>query len=264
MPSSLLSTHLDQISLCSASISSLPFPGPKIFTNALLAPHDITALIRDTEAQERALFSVAVPPNGNTAKAFDFGASTSTVSGNAPSRRATTFAGMAASRAPRRHTAVAAVLGGDLFQRTRRGAGDTSSGRRDGVGREKGEVDVEVLLEGAEKLCGVYPVPGALDKINTMRQRHAQLTANIAHYEARVGRQTAELERMHRKSGYGDEEEDDGAETAKSNDVPDGAITMTAEDTRREEEEIRELERKRKSLEERVKGMESDLGGLMR
>ena len=38
------------------------FPPPKIFTNALLQPHDITALIRDTEAHERALFSVPPPP----------------------------------------------------------------------------------------------------------------------------------------------------------------------------------------------------------
>src|SRR5436190_4960575 len=34
------------------------FPPPKIFANALLQAHDITALIRDTEVHERALFSI--------------------------------------------------------------------------------------------------------------------------------------------------------------------------------------------------------------
>lgn len=64
-----------------------------------------------------------------------------------------------AMRAPRRNTAVAAVLGGDLVERIRRGGG---GGAGSGLGyqsyergREKGEVDVDVLLEGAEKLCGV-------------------------------------------------------------------------------------------------------------
>lgn len=39
--------------------------------------------------------------------------------------------------------AVAAVLGGNLYQKT----------RREGV--QKGEIDVEVLLEGAERLAAV-------------------------------------------------------------------------------------------------------------
>ena len=53
----------------------------------------------------------------------------------------------------------------------------------------------------------------------------------------------------------------DAAEAAK---VDDDGIPMTKEDLAREEEEIRELERKKKGLEERVTGMERDLGGLMR
>lgn len=64
-----------------------------------------------------------------------------------------------AVRAPRRNTAVAAVLGKDLVEKIRRGGG---GGAGSGLGyqayergREKGEVDVEVLLEGAEKLCNV-------------------------------------------------------------------------------------------------------------
>ena len=142
---SLLSSHLDQISLCSQSIAALPFPPPKIFANALLHAHDITALIRDTEAHERALFHLAPPPL--PAKASEF---TSSVTSNAPpntaGRRATGYA-TAGGRRPKSR-AVAAVLGGDLYQKTRKPEGS-------GVGRQKGELDVEVLLEGAEKLGAV-------------------------------------------------------------------------------------------------------------
>lgn len=73
-------------------------------------------------------------------------------------RRTTRFNGndgpASTTRAPRRNTAVAAVLGGDLVERIRRGGG---GGVGSGLGYRdnKGEVDVEVLLEGAEKLCGV-------------------------------------------------------------------------------------------------------------
>lgn len=61
-------------------------------------------------------------------------------------------------RAPRRNTAVAAVLGGDLVEQIRQGGG---GGPGTGLGyggleaRERGEVDVEVLLKGVEKLCAV-------------------------------------------------------------------------------------------------------------
>jgi hypothetical protein len=130
---SLLNSHLEQISLCATSIASLPFPGPKHFTNALLSTHDITSLIRDTEAHERALYHLAPPPLRT--QSTDFGSSIAQTSTSA--RRATTHSRQPKSRA------VAAVLGGDLYAKTRRAE------------RHKGEIDVEVLLEGAEKLAAV-------------------------------------------------------------------------------------------------------------
>jgi len=125
------------------------FPPPKIFTNALLQPHHITALIRDTEAHERALFSVPPLQPSKT-----------------QTRRTTVFqpnggdllsSGTTAIHAPRRNTAVAAVLGGDLVERIRRGGGGGVVGTtsRELMGKDKSEVDVEVLLEGAERLCAV-------------------------------------------------------------------------------------------------------------
>ncbi|KAK5131543.1 hypothetical protein LTR08_000870 [Meristemomyces frigidus] len=253
---SLLSTHLEQMALCSTSIATLSFPGPKQFTNALLSTHDITALIRDTESHERALFHLA-PPQLPT-KVNDFASSVSSAAPTTTAaRRATAFGGV---RQPKSR-AVAAVLGGDLYQKTRKAP-------TDGQGRQKGEIDVEVLLEGAEKLAAVYPIPGATDKIAALRRRHEQLAANIAHYEDRVARNTQELQLMNRPNSrhaaYAEEEEEEVDEVGVDEAGGAGSIVMTKEDLEREEQEIRELERKKRSLEQRVSGMERDLGGLMR
>lgn len=248
---SLLSSHLESISLCANSIADLPFQGPKIFTNALLSNHDITALIRDTEAHERALFHLAPPPlPPKTGLGSDLSVNAAQSAAPAAHRRATTYG----ARQPK-NRAVAAVLGGDLYQKT----------RNPESARQKGEIDVEALLQGAEKLAGVYPIPGAKDRISQLRRRHQQLAANISHYEGQVSRQTRELERMNRPSGFEEDEDmaeaDAGAEEAH-NEL--AAPPMTMEDLVREEEEIRDLERKKRGLEDRVTGMERDLGGLMR
>ena len=156
----LLDNHLEQISLCAASIAELPFPPPKIFTNALLQPHDITALIRDTELHERALFSVPPPPP--TPKAQDPSTSknmrNTTFNINGGGSTGITGGGANEVRAPKRNTAVAAVLGTELVEKIRRGGGGgagTGLGYRPFDGNNKNEVDVETLLEGAEKLLGV-------------------------------------------------------------------------------------------------------------
>ena len=252
--SSLLTSHLEQINLCATSLADLPFPGPKIFSSALLSgTHDITALIRDTEQHERALFRLAPPPLPKTGAGSDFTASTAAGASiygghglSAADRRKTGYA----SRQPR-NKAVAAVLGGDLFRATRAG---------DGAEKKKGDLDVEVLLQGAEKLASVYPIAGASDRISSLRRRHQQLAANIAHYEGVVADQTAQLQAMNRptsRTGYSDDGKgvDEGEETS---------IPLTKEDLEKEDQEVKELERKKKGLEERVEGMERDLGGLMR
>lgn len=244
---SLFNSHLEQISLCATSIAELPFPGPKIFANALLSQHDITALIRDTEAHERALFHLAPPPLPSRSAAQDFasGPTSGPAAAPATNRRATVYG----SRQPK-SKAVAAVLGGELYQQT----------RKEGLAaRQKGEVDVSVLLEGAEKLLAVYPVPGAADRISQLRRRHQQLTGNIAHYETLVNKQTADLARMN-KPTYDDDNDVDVVEEEPTV----AAAPMTKEDLEAEEAEIQELERKKKALEDRVTGMERDLGGLMR
>ncbi|QSZ33473.1 hypothetical protein DSL72_005041 [Monilinia vaccinii-corymbosi] len=224
------------------------FPPPQIFTNALLSNQDITALIRDTEPHERALFSVPPPPPPPTQIAPEPKPSSS--------RRQTVFnvtSGEVApasgpnGRAPRRNTAVAAVLGAELHSQVRK----TENGR--------GEVDVEVLLKGAEKLNAVYPVQGVPERIRELRSRYAQLRESVRRHEEKVQKQTRELERLNR----GDEFESGGEENQGENEEP-SVMEITDEDLRREEREIRELERKKRALEERVSGMERDLGGLLR
>ncbi|EON65457.1 hypothetical protein W97_04695 [Coniosporium apollinis CBS 100218] len=264
----LLDAHLEQISLCAASIAELPFPPPKIFTNALLQPHDITALIRDTEIHERALFSVPAPPPPPKAQDSSSNASRRHTAFNA-SGNSSVFGGggVNTARAPRRNTAVAAVLGGELVERIWRGGGGgvgSGLGYRSFDGRDKGEVDVDVLLEGAEKLCGVYPIPGAAEKIHSLRQRHRRLAASLEHYEMRIAEQSAQLNRMNRSHAFDAEDDLDDAEATNAQPSAPAEIALRREDLHKEEEEIRELECRKRELEDRVSSMGRDLSGVLR
>jgi hypothetical protein len=245
-----------QIGLTFSNTSRLTyhsFAPPKIFTNALLSNHDITSLIRDTEAHERALYSVPPPPPPLVA------AKKEDESAKPSKRRQTVFnvadgavtTGPPSTRRPRQNTAVAAVLGGDLHaQIVRRGKAE------DGT---KGDVDVEVLLRGAEKLCTVYPLPGAAERISALRQRYAHQINTLAYYEARVVEQSEALGRMNKDHLFDDDDDDEEEdETGFHGDV------WTDEELRREEEEIRELDRTKRELQERLRDLDKDLAGVLR
>jgi hypothetical protein len=278
---SLLSAHLEQISFSCQGIDSLPcvncrsishlhsrltllsFPRPKIFTNALLSNHDITSLIRDTEAHERALFSVPPPPPPQIAPKKDPEPATAQ-----PSKRRQTVFNVAGGEVttgppttrrgagpPRQHTAVAAVLGGDLHaQIVRAPAARRADDDGGGAANAKGDVDVEVLLAGAEKLCAVYSLPGAMERIAAQRQRCAHQGNTLAYYEARIKEQAEALGRMKEEHLFDESEEEA--------DVVGGEV-FTDEELRLEEEEVRELERKKRELQERLRAMDKDLGGLL-
>ncbi|KAL1972258.1 hypothetical protein VTN31DRAFT_7477 [Thermomyces dupontii] len=239
----LLESHLEQITESANSIAELSFPPPRIFTNAMLNAPDITSLIRDTEAHERALFTVDPVTKSQrraTRRMTTYSADPSTAESLA-SR-------IAAARANPRQSAVARVLGVDMMEKIRRSTGTSARAPR-------GEIDVEVLLQGAEKLCNAYPIAGAAEKISSLRYRYQQVTESLARLEARVAENESALERMRRS-----EREDD----LESPEPEPENLDVTDEDIQRELEEIRELERRKRMLEERVSGMERDLGGLMR
>ncbi|PHH77945.1 hypothetical protein CDD80_7568 [Ophiocordyceps camponoti-rufipedis] len=244
---SLLSAHLEQISCSCQGIDALRFPPSNIFTNALLSNNDITNLIRDTEAHERALFSVPPPPPLSTPTQT----STRGDADPEPARRRQTVFSVASgevtaapparggSAHPRRRTAVAAVLGGEMHEQLR--------------ADRKGELDVEVLLRGAEKLCGVYELPGARERIAALRSRFRAGTNTVAYYEAKVSDQAEQLAAMNRLWMDGDDDKH----------PEDDTESWTADDLRREEQEAREMETKKKELQERLRAMDKDLGGLI-
>lgn len=169
---------------------------------------------------------------------------------NVASGEVTTSASTArGGAAPRRNTAVAAVLGGDLHEQIRR------SERRGG----RDDVDVEILLRGAEKLCGVYPLPGAPERIAAQRAKYAHGRSTLAYYEAKVEEQAEALRQMNKDHWRDDDDDDEeGGPDGGGNDE----IT-TEEELRRTEAEVRELEGKKRELQERLRGMEKDLGGLL-
>jgi hypothetical protein len=153
---------------------------------------------------------------------------------------------MYASAPPVQQSAVARVLGPEMLTEIRQ------SGRGRGV-------NVEVLLRGAEKLCEAYPVAGVPEKIVAIRRRHHQIAASVEEYEDKVLTQQSKMSRFHSGSGYALQEED-SVPTPQPSKRPTASTKQDLDD---EEAEVRELEARKKALEERVAGMEKDLGGLL-
>ncbi|KAJ5427916.1 DASH complex subunit Spc34 [Penicillium cf. griseofulvum] len=243
----LLNSHLEQITLSSNAIADLPFPPPRIFTTALLGSHDITALIRDTEAHERALFQVdpSTKAQGSQRRATRRGTMFP-----AETEKESMASRIYSARENRNQSAVARVLGHDMMEEIKRSAGTSTRGSR-------GEVNIEVLLRGAEILCNVYPVAGAQEKIANLRYRHETISESIAQLEGRVATNTAELDQM--RLSYGNDEDDFPPAPVAQPEIPE----VTDEDIEQELAEIRALEQRKRRLEERVIGMDRDLGGLI-
>jgi predicted nucleic acid-binding Zn-ribbon protein len=94
-----------------------------------------------------------------------------------------------------------------------------------------------------------------------LRQRYCRLEASLRHYEAQIAEQAEQLSKLNKPRDYDSDYEGDG-----DPDVPEASAfeEFTEEDMRREEEEILELERKKRGLEERVSNMEKDISGVTR
>lgn len=105
------------------------------------------------------------------------------------------------------------------------------------------------------------PIQGALERINSLRTRHEQLSSSIGRYEAKVAKQASQLNRMNHPEDFDEVDNDQDYE----DDYPiTEDVTISKEELAREEQEMRELEAKKRGLEDRVSGMERDLGGLLR
>lgn len=127
---------------------------------------------------------------------------------------------------------------------------------RRGAATRGGDVDVDVLLRGAEKLCGVYELPGARERIAQLRARHRAARGTMAYYETKVAGQAEQLASYNKDWMQDDEEAEEEA-------AGDELDTWTEEDLRREEEEAKEMDAKKRELQARLRAMEKDLGGLM-
>lgn len=82
-----------------------------------------------------------------------------------------------------------------------------------------------------------------------------------------MSKQTGQLARMKRSKSFGEEDDElDNVVDVSTITVPAATeeVQTSAHDFRAEQEEIQELEKKKRALEDRVAGMERDLGGLLR
>lgn len=121
-------------------------------------------------------------------------------------------------------------------------------------------MDIEVLLQGVEKLCGAYDVEGTKDKVDAVRSRHQQIAASIKYYEAKISKQQSSLSRFDQIGLDGGHQDVNVTDGASNNHDPTQKVID--DDLRAEEEMIEELEARKKALESRVAEMERDLGGL--
>lgn len=69
---------------------------------------------------------------------------------------------------------------------------------------------------------------------------------------------------MNRPKEYDEDGLDEGEEATQHLVQDQEELPMTADDVRREEEEVRELERKKRGLEDRVNSMGRDISGVLR
>lgn len=155
---------------------------------------------------------------------------------------------------PVKQSAITRLLGNEMLSEIRRSSSNNARAR-DGV-------NVEVLLRGAEKLCEVYAVADAQEKIQALRDRHLEVSASVSALETKVSKQQSLLDR--RNKGMGSDEVSNDDESQYEPAPNDETAIFTEKDFLLEEEEIRELEAKKKALEERVEGIQRDLGGLLR
>ncbi|KAK6498578.1 hypothetical protein TWF481_011163 [Arthrobotrys musiformis] len=155
--SSRFERHLLQIEEAANDISSMRFSKPGIFTNSQVTRPPITSLIRDTSPYERVLFS------SNSNEGFT----------DSPSKLSS------------KPGLLGSLLDGNLVHQVQ------STVRTNQL---KGDVDVELLLRGAEDLARIYPIPGLDDRIDQLRARYQDLLSSVTLHEELVAAQRTQLD----------------------------------------------------------------------
>ena len=106
-------------------------------------------------------------------------------------------------------------------------------------------------------------MPGAAERIADLRSRYANVVNSIAQYEDLISEQSVQMRGRNRPMTF--PEDDDAADIPHPSVKRDvGTQRLTSEELRQEEAGVKELERRKRSLEQRVNGMDKDLGGLLR
>ncbi|KAK6352680.1 hypothetical protein TWF730_009493 [Orbilia blumenaviensis] len=210
--------HLHQIEEAANDISSMSFSKPGIFTNSQVARPPITSLIRDTSPYERVLFSS--PSNDG------FAERPSTLS---------TKPGLLGS-----------LLDGNLVHQVQ------STVR---IAQLKGDIDVELLLRGAEDLARIYPVPGLDDRIERLRARYQDLISSVSLHEELVAAQRTQLDLQRGAS------KDDFIRQPKE--TKPTQHTLMKSDIQAEEMAIRQLEARKFEMESEIRELDRKLTGSL-
>ncbi|KAF3912930.1 hypothetical protein AA313_de0209564 [Arthrobotrys entomopaga] len=213
--------HLEQIEAAAKDISSMRFSKPGTFTNSQVHKPPITSLIRDTSPYERVLFS----PSSNESSFSQKSPMLSTKS-----------------------TLLGSLLDGNVMHQMR-SAVNTS--------HLKGDIDVELLLQGAKNLARIYPTPGLEDRIEHLRAKHHDLQSSISLHEELVTAQRTQLDLQRGAADQHVEFEN----TVEITTTLQNTITDT--DIEAEEIAIQQLEARRLEMESEIKDLDRKLGEIM-
>ncbi|KAF3926743.1 hypothetical protein ABW21_db0206628 [Orbilia brochopaga] len=216
--------HLEQIEAAAKDISSMRFSPPGTFTNSQVTKPPITSLIRDTSTYERVLFSQ--PPSSTRGQ----------------------FAPQAIASASNKSALLGSLLDGNVMHQMRSAVS---------TAHLKGEVDVELLLHGAENLARIYLTPGLDERIQTLRERYKDLRSSVALHEELVAAQRTQLDLQRGATDQHHDLKDDPIIRITQQSV------VTIDSIQAEETAISDLEARRLEIESEIREIDRRLGGML-
>ena len=107
------------------------------------------------------------------------------------------------------------------------------------------------------------PIEGASGHLASLQTRYDNIVSSIASYEAKVAEQTAQLERINRSKANKKDRSMAMHGVGRQTVMPKRK-KVSADNIQTEETELKDLKERKRTLEDRISGMERDLGGLSR